>query len=101
MNHGDDFPSQPKETNALLDYLLLIVGLVFIITAVGLFPLYLSHNNTVELASEETIDSGDFTLRVPSGSKTIPALAYSDQVPIVVMFDAEWCPLPVVLSPLY
>ncbi|MAT97034.1 MAG: hypothetical protein CL608_07825 [Anaerolineaceae bacterium] len=88
---------QQEETNALalVDYILMVLGFTFILLAIGLLT-YMLRNDQWPRAlastnSEETYE-GELILHVPANATQIEALAFSSQLPVVVMFDADWCP---------
>ena len=89
-----NYPSQQK-SNALVDYFLMLAGLTLIMAAAGLLAVYMVRQDQPQNSSAAAIDenaayNGELILYVPAGSRTIEALQYSSQVPIVVMFDADW-----------
>ena len=95
MNNLDDFMESDKKPNVLIDYLLISVGMLFIIGAIGLFVLWMGGDRGFEginilMPSEKASYEGELILYTPAGSKDIEALIHSSQIPVVVMFDADW-----------
>ena len=95
MNDFNYSPKQREKSLAPLDYFLILVGLTLIFTSICIFAIYMVRNNQSQSShivanSEDMAYRGESILRVPAGSKEIETLAYSSQVPVVVMFDTDW-----------
>ncbi len=89
------YPSETKkESNVLTDMILIGAGLMFMLIAFGLLALFMVRNGRAQAAdpadTEGYVYDGNPISHVPAGSRKIEALAYSNQVPVVVMFDADW-----------
>ena len=95
MKDSDYLVEPKKKPDPLLDYILIGTGLLFMLVAVVLLAFLLMRNGRAQAANpasngEAFAFNGQQIHHVPAGSNTIEALAYSDQAPVVLMFDADW-----------
>ena len=88
-----------KKSSSVVDTLLIVAGFSFMLLAICLLSFLLLRNNALETVSpvpftsgggEAVAYDGKQIVHVAAGSTQIHPITYSDQKPVIVMFDADW-----------
>ena len=98
MTNSFNSSEPPPVSKSEIKLLLAGVGIVLLVCACSLLPSILIRNGRLQLfesiqaaTAEPFVYTGQHVVTVPTGSRSISALSYSSQAPVIVMFDADWC----------